>query len=85
MVCKYGMANRTSLFVNPLRGDSITVEDIKKAETILSSANKEVTELLKGYKKELKIVSSELYNKEELGIDFIENILESSLRKETAK
>lgn len=85
MVCKYGMGNRASLFVNPFTKGSITAEDIKKAETILSSANKEVMELLKEHKKELKVIASELYNEEELDIDFIKNILDTSLEKETAK
>lgn len=85
MVCKYGMGNRASLFVNPFTKDSITADDIKKAETILSSANKEVIELLKEHKKELKVIASELYNEEELDIDFIKNILDTSLEKETAK
>lgn len=85
MVCKYGMGNRASLFINPLRKDSIAPEDIKKAEIILSSANKEVTELLKEHKKELKIIASELYNEEELDISFIKSILDNTLEKETAK
>lgn len=85
MVCKYGMGNRASLFINPLKKDSITDDNIKRAETILSSANKEVAELLKEHKKELKIIASELYKKEELDISFIENILNTSLKTEVAQ
>lgn len=85
MVCKYGMGNRASLFINPFTKDSIAPEDIKKAETILSSANKEVTELLKEHKKELKVIASELYNEEELDISFIKSVLDNTLEKETAK
>lgn len=78
MVCKYGMSNRAYLFVHPTEDYDISEEDIKKAETILSTASKEVVEILKNYKKELKIISSELYEKEELDFDYIKNIIQNS-------
>ena len=82
MVSKYGMGNRASLFIDPYdNNDYLMSENIKKAESILSSLNKDVAELLKSYKKELRLISSELYNKNELSIDFIKDILNKNTKK----
>lgn len=82
MVCKYGMGNRTSLFINPLENETITADDIKKIDSILSKSNKEVKELLKNHKKELKTIANELYNKEELDIDYIKTLVKEETPEE---